>query len=161
MITEATDDLSDKDGNEILVPKSLITQALLKGMIETYRADSSKSSIDMLESKLGKSIHQIAQTRNLDMLLYTEHSFGKKSGNSEYRLLEDMVKTSKFDIMSSEKEYYQQLDNMVSGILVNVVFKPEEDVTPTIQERLEELQFQQGIINSGIADYLFRTQVGN
>ena len=95
------------------------------------------------------------------MLLYTENSFGNKSGNAEYKLLEDMVKSSEFDIMSNEKEFYQELDNMISGILVNVIFKPEEEILPSLQERLEDLQFQHGILNSSMTEHLYRTQIGN
>jgi len=63
--------------------------------------------------------------------------------------------------MSNEKEFYQELDNMISGILVNVIFKPEEEILLTLQERLEELQFQQGVLNSSMSEHLFRTQIGN
>ena len=150
VITETTEDIAKTDDNEIIIPKAMITKAVLEGMIEAYKSDSAGTSVDLLESKLGQSIHQISQSRNMDMLLYTE-----------YKLLENMVKTSDITIISNEKEFYKELDNMVSGILVNVVFKPEEEIQPTLQERLEGMQIRQGAINSGVTDYLFRTQIGN
>ncbi len=127
------------EGKEVIIPKAMITRAVLTGLIEAYHTDSTKSTVDVLELKLGRSFHQMTQTRNLDMLLYSEHSFGNKAGDSEYKLLEDMVSTSDINLISNEKEFYKELDNMISGILVNVIFKPEEVIEIQLDKRYEEM----------------------
>ncbi|MEA3480271.1 MAG: hypothetical protein U9R60_18955 [Bacteroidota bacterium] len=74
----------------------------------------------------------------MDLLLYTEFQIGNKSGISEYKLLEDMV-SSEYDLGSTEQEFYKELDNMVSGILVNVIMKENIDPGILFQERSEAL----------------------